>query len=198
MRDYGDESSDAPPFSPASSMSISSSDSSPQPSPCSSSGDMSAPTSPAFHGDFCDGASDHTFSRTQRWTPSPGPNDCLDNRDEPLNSNPTWTSSQNSTETSFRERIFLALRGGDCRKLQEILQTCHGNVNFFDPEGQTALTQSCLDGNFEAVKLLVGYGADVRLANRDGWSPLHIAAYMGSSDVVMYLLSRQNANEVRR
>ncbi|KAI8518148.1 hypothetical protein Bbelb_041650 [Branchiostoma belcheri] len=52
------------------------------------------------------------------------------------------------------------------------------NVNVFDPEGQTALHQSVLDGNLELVKLLVKFGADVRLANRDGWSALHIAAYV--------------------
>nr|KAG5706636.1 hypothetical protein BaRGS_005706 [Batillaria attramentaria] len=42
------------------------------------------------------------------------------------------------------------------------------NLNVFDTEGQTALHQSCQLGNLELVKLLVKFGADVRLANRDG------------------------------
>uniref|UniRef100_A0A8C9UEA2 Uncharacterized protein n=1 Tax=Serinus canaria TaxID=9135 RepID=A0A8C9UEA2_SERCA len=46
------------------------------------------------------------------------------------------------------------------------------NVNSFGPEGQTALHQSVIDGNLELVKLLVKFGADIRLANRDGWSAL--------------------------
>ena len=67
-----------------------------------------------------------------------------------------------------------------------------GRVNsmsiFFDTEGQTALHHCCLDGNLELVKLLVKFGADTRLANRDGWSPYHIATFSGHRDIVLYLI----------
>ncbi|NXR67907.1 NARPA protein, partial [Rhadina sibilatrix] len=58
------------------------------------------------------------------------------------------------------------------------------------PEGQTALHQSVIDGNLELVKLLVKFGADIRLANRDGWSALHIAAFGGHQDIVLYLITK--------
>ena len=39
-------------------------------------------------------------------------------------------------------------------------------------------------------KLLVKFGADIRLANRDGWSALHIAAFGGHQDIVLYLITK--------
>ncbi|XP_064227496.1 notch-regulated ankyrin repeat-containing protein [Aotus nancymaae] len=61
----------------------------------------------------------------------------------------------------------------------------------FGPEGQTALHQSVIDGNLELlVKLLVKFGADIRLANRDCWSALHIAAFGGHQDIVLYLITK--------
>ncbi|XP_010219050.1 PREDICTED: notch-regulated ankyrin repeat-containing protein, partial [Tinamus guttatus] len=74
---------------------------------------------------------------------------------------------------------------GNPKVLQSLLQNmtnCEFNVNSFGPEGQTALHQSVIDGNLELVKLLVKFGADIRLANRDGWSALHIAAFGGHQD----------------
>ncbi|GIY10022.1 notch-regulated ankyrin repeat-containing protein [Caerostris extrusa] len=68
------------------------------------------------------------------------------------------------------------------------------NINYYDKEGQTALHLSCINGNLELVKLLVKFGADIRLANRDGWSALHIAAYGGHQDIAVYLI----ANSTRR
>uniref|UniRef100_A0A663NDE2 NOTCH regulated ankyrin repeat protein n=1 Tax=Athene cunicularia TaxID=194338 RepID=A0A663NDE2_ATHCN len=52
------------------------------------------------------------------------------------------------------------------------------------------LLQSVIDGNLELVKLLVKFGADIRLANRDGWSALHIAAFGGHQDIVLYLITK--------
>nr|XP_005908708.1 PREDICTED: notch-regulated ankyrin repeat-containing protein [Bos mutus] len=82
---------------------------------------------------------------------------------------------------------------GNTQELQSLLQNmtnCEFNVNSFGPEGQTALHQSVIDGNLELVKLLVKFGADIRLANRDGWSALHIAAFGGHQDIVLYLITK--------
>ncbi|NXB67230.1 NRARP protein, partial [Struthidea cinerea] len=86
------------------------------------------------------------------------------------------------------QRVFQeAVRRGNTKELQSLLQNmtnCEFNVNSFGPEGQTAL------GNLELVKLLVKFGADIRLANRDGWSALHIAAFGGHQDIVLYLITK--------
>ncbi|NXJ11374.1 notch-regulated ankyrin repeat-containing protein [Excalfactoria chinensis] len=92
------------------------------------------------------------------------------------------------------QRVFQeAVRRGNTKELQSLLQNmtnCEFNVNSFGPEGQTALHQSVIDGNLELVKLLVKFGADIRLANRDGWSALHIAAFGGHQDIVLYLITK--------
>ncbi|KAK7896237.1 hypothetical protein WMY93_021562 [Mugilogobius chulae] len=85
---------------------------------------------------------------------------------------------------SAPQRVFQeAVKKGNTKELHSLLQNmtnCEFNVNSFGPEGQTALHQSVIDGNLELVKLLVKFGADIRLANREGWSALHIAAFGGT------------------
>ncbi|XP_026858627.1 notch-regulated ankyrin repeat-containing protein B [Electrophorus electricus] len=102
--------------------------------------------------------------------------------------------SQADMTCSARQRVFQeALKKGNTKELHSLLQNmtnCEFNVNSFGPEGQTALHQSVIDGNLELVKLLVKFGADIRLANRDGWSALHIAAFGGHQDIVLYLITR--------
>lgn len=92
---------------------------------------------------------------------------------------------------AYQKDFLLAVRDGNRDELERILETKDGkiNINLYDTEGQTALHQSCLDGNFELVKLLVKFGADVKLANRDGWNALHIAAFGGHQDIALYLIS---------
>ncbi|XP_066466777.1 notch-regulated ankyrin repeat-containing protein [Tiliqua scincoides] len=99
------------------------------------------------------------------------------------------------------QRVFQeAVRRGNAQELQALLQSTVGgevNVNCFGPEGQTALHQSVIAGNLELVKLLVKFGADVRLANRDGWSALHIAAFGGHQDIVLYLITKAKYSGAR-
>ncbi|ELT91023.1 hypothetical protein CAPTEDRAFT_156434 [Capitella teleta] len=105
---------------------------------------------------------------------------------------PRSSSSATSTSSSSYQRAFQdAVRNGDARQLLSILEERleKVNINFFDKEGQTALHQSCLDGNLELVKTLVRYGADVRLANRDGWNPIHIAFQGGHTAIALYLVN---------
>ncbi|KAJ8260555.1 hypothetical protein COCON_G00162780 [Conger conger] len=95
---------------------------------------------------------------------------------------------------SAPQRVFQeAVKNGNTKELHSLLQNmtnCEFNVNSFGPEGQTALHQSVIDGNLELVKLLVKFGADIRLANREGWSALHIAAFGGHQDIVLYLITK--------
>uniref|UniRef100_A0A8C5PA15 Notch-regulated ankyrin repeat-containing protein n=1 Tax=Leptobrachium leishanense TaxID=445787 RepID=A0A8C5PA15_9ANUR len=71
-----------------------------------------------------------------------------------------------------------ASRKGNTKELQFLLQnmtSCEFNVNSF---------------NLKLRKLLVKFGADIRLANREGWSSLHIAACGGQQDIVLYLITK--------
>lgn len=100
----------------------------------------------------------------------------------------------NQTEFHPSVALMKAVRNGDPQELKTILKRCEGlvNVNGYDKEGMTALHQSCMNGNLELVKLLVQFGADVRLANRDGWSAIHIAAYGGHQEIALFLISNSS------
>lgn len=63
------------------------------------------------------------------------------------------------------------------------------DINEYNEEGRTALQQSCFDGNLALAQLLVRFGADSRLTTREGFSALHIAAFSGHSDVLLYIMS---------
>jgi hypothetical protein len=54
---------------------------------------------------------------------------------------------------------------------------------------RTALHQCCFDGNLPTAKLLVRFGADAKLTTREGFSTLHIAAFSGHSNVLLYIMS---------
>ena len=101
------------------------------------------------------------------------------------------TSAAPSPTASPQRDFQEAVRNGDTHELLRILEERQGkvNVNHYDKEGQTALHQSCIDGNLELVKMLVKFGADVRLANREGWNALHIACYGGHQDIALYLVN---------
>ena len=62
------------------------------------------------------------------------------------------------------------------------------DLDTFDKEGMTPLHHFCLSGNLELVKLLVKSGADTRLASRDGWGPVHLAAFGGHSEIAVFLI----------
>nr|XP_053647252.1 protein phosphatase 1 regulatory subunit 12B-like [Cherax quadricarinatus] len=83
-----------------------------------------------------------------------------------------------------------AVQDGDPRELKRILTRYSQlvQINGFTADGQTALTQSCMDGNLEVIKVLVAHGASLHLTNRDGFSPLHLACWRGKYDVMQYLL----------
>jgi len=92
-----------------------------------------------------------------------------------------------------------AVRTGDLRELKRILTHYSQliQINGFTADGQTALTQSCMDGNLEVIKVLLAHGASSHLTNRDGFSPLHLACWQGKYDIMTYLL-RSGSTSNRR
>jgi ankyrin repeat protein len=64
------------------------------------------------------------------------------------------------------------------------------DVNQYNDDGQTALQQSCLAGNLSLVKLLVRFGANMRLTTKEGFSILHIAAFSGHSDLLNFVMGQ--------
>jgi len=89
-----------------------------------------------------------------------------------------------------QEDFVKAVRSGDARTLKRVLSRYSPliEINRSICDGQTALTQSCLDGNAESIKILLSYGANPQLANRDGFLPLHVACYRGRLDLLKFFI----------
>jgi len=67
-------------------------------------------------------------------------------------------------------------------------------VDVVDSLGQTALLAAISRNDANEVALLLGHGADVNKADSAAWSPLHYAAWFGSSTAILQVLLDRGAN----
>jgi ankyrin repeat protein len=59
--------------------------------------------------------------------------------------------------------------------------------NFQGPFGNTLLHSAVVSGDVDEVNRLLAVGADPRIANRDGKTPVHAAALLGHSAIAELL-----------
>ena len=59
-----------------------------------------------------------------------------------------------------------------------------------DEAGRMSLYLAARKGHIEVLKLLLDKGADISVANADGWTPLNAAASSGHLEVVKLLLDQ--------
>jgi hypothetical protein len=59
-----------------------------------------------------------------------------------------------------------------------------GNPNTQGPFGNTLLHSAVVSGDLREVQRLLAAGADPRIRNRDGRTPLHVAAILGHDDIL--------------
>jgi uncharacterized protein len=76
----------------------------------------------------------------------------------------------------------------DTTALRGLLKQPHAPVNIPQPDGSTALHWAAHWNDADAVKLLLGAGADPKAANRYGATPLSEAAALGNAAVIDMLL----------
>lgn len=67
-------------------------------------------------------------------------------------------------------------------------------INFFNKDGDTALTIAAANGHEEVVKTLIENGADFNAVDQDGMTPLMHAAHKGKTERVRMLADRSETN----
>jgi len=91
-----------------------------------------------------------------------------------------------------KELFHRAVAENDVLRVKLLLDECKEDAKFnideINEEGLTALQNSCFIGNIEMVKLLVSYGGNLKIKDRDGWSLLHGAVMAGNFSLVQFLV----------
>jgi ankyrin repeat protein/WD40 repeat protein len=88
----------------------------------------------------------------------------------------------NSQTTRGKSVLNLAVTN-DFKLLFDLFIRSGANVNLTDEKGRTALFEAVFDVNARAdvISTLIAQGADVNLANADGWSPLLVMSFSNNS-----------------
>lgn len=66
----------------------------------------------------------------------------------------------------------------------------HFYVDDIDEDGITALQRACFTGPLKLVQLLVTYGADLNIQDKEGWSVMHAATIAGNHSIMRYLITK--------
>jgi len=104
---------------------------------------------------------------------------------------------QTLDEMAFERGIWTAAINNDVSRIKHILATRgHEEVNSRDSSGLTGLHYAARSGSLEALRLLIGSGADVNARANSGASPIHRAAYMGHEEIVQLLIGNGADPEV--
>ncbi|MBU6139940.1 MAG: ankyrin repeat domain-containing protein [Proteobacteria bacterium] len=86
--------------------------------------------------------------------------------------------------------LMSAVSSGDVDGVKFFAKSGPAVINQRNLGGATALHLACREGNFEIVKILVDGGADINLADNEGWTPLMRAALVGDKNSVDLLLTK--------
>lgn len=93
----------------------------------------------------------------------------------------------NTTDPRGNSILMIAARKGD-ETIVALLIGRRANVGQRSPAGDTALLMACLNGNVPTVRRLLEAGGV--LNPKQGWSPLHYAAFAGRPGAAKLLLDR--------
>lgn len=63
------------------------------------------------------------------------------------------------------------------------------HIDHIDEDGITALQRSCFTGTLKLVQLLVTYGADINIQDKEGWSVMHAATVARNHSIMRYLIA---------
>ncbi|HEY0808672.1 MAG TPA: ankyrin repeat domain-containing protein, partial [Longimicrobiales bacterium] len=89
---------------------------------------------------------------------------------------------------SPQQRLQLACRRGDEAGARAVVRDHPGLIESMSPEDHRALADAAWNGDARAVTLMLELGFDPRVTGHNAGTPLHLAAWEGSAEVVRALL----------
>jgi hypothetical protein len=94
-----------------------------------------------------------------------------------------------------------AAYSGNFEVVQILIEYDPAYINAGDKDGETPLFCASEGHNFKdgsVVRLLLEHGADINAPSQYGWTPLHVASYLGALEVVRLLLEHGADVEVKK
>ncbi len=110
------------------------------------------------------------------------------------------TNSYAQVETVYDDKIndltdvtalMSAVVNNDLVGVRFFSKSARSDINQPNLGGATALHLACRDGNFEIAKILIENGANINLADKEGWTPLMRAALAPNKKLVSLLLENK-------
>jgi len=99
---------------------------------------------------------------------------------------------QASYNPILQDKFNNALQNCDYSELEDLLSSSSESIdiNQFTTDGMTPIQHvAVMSGQLAMVQLMIRFGADPNMTNRDGWSTLHLVAYSGNQEITQYILT---------
>ena len=107
------------------------------------------------------------------------------------------TAEDSSDQVAGITSLMSAVSSNDIEGINFFIKGGTDIINQVNIGGATALHIAARENNFEAAKILVENGADVNIADNEGWTPLMRAALANSPEIVTLLLdNKADANSL--
>jgi len=94
---------------------------------------------------------------------------------------------------SVSQRLLAACRQGDESLARDIVREHPGIVSSLTPDEQRVIADAAWNGNARAVALMLDLGFDPKVPGQDSGTPLHLAAWEGSTETVAVILAHPDA-----
>ena len=85
--------------------------------------------------------------------------------------------------------VFTAVKADSMEQIKAALKDDPESLDRTGPGGQSPLMHAVLSGKLQAVKYLLKKGADVSVAEKDGYTPMHGAGFQGRAEIARVLHS---------
>ena len=108
------------------------------------------------------------------------------------NNNSSVVTTSQPADKQLQAKLIDLVNSGNEAALDSFLESHGGRVdiNGYGEDGVTPVQRVCQEGGRVGLaRVLVKYGADLSLTSRDGWAPLHMAAFSGNLQLIMFIRS---------